>query len=101
MVMRRMGARTVEKTSCPRTTANAHATRPRAMVTCSPLMGVHACRQADEERQRIDREREQHPAEEAEANDVEKDADDKHGGGSRDNRFRDCAFHHPHGATGM
>lgn len=67
----------------------------------SRLMGVHACRQADEERQRIDREREQHPAEEAEANDVEKDADDKHGGGSRDNRFRDCAFHHHHGATGM
>jgi len=68
--------------------------------TCPRLIGVHARGHADEERQRIDREREQHPAENAKADDVEKNADDQHGDDSRENRFRGYAFHHYHGAAG-
>ncbi len=63
-------------------------------------MCVRASRHADEERQRVDREREQHPAEEAEADDVEDDAECEHGGSSRDNNDKGCAFHHLHGAVG-
>ena len=68
--------------------------------TCSSLIDVEAHGQTEEGRQGISREPEKRPAEEAEAKDVEKDADDKHGGGSH-NRIRDYAFHHHHGATGM
>jgi hypothetical protein len=47
---------------------------------------------------RVDRKREQHPAEEAEADDVENNAKCDHDGTSRDKRCMGCAFHHLHGA---
>jgi hypothetical protein len=43
-------------------------------------------------------EREQGPAEDAEPDDVEKNADDEHGDGSRDKGCEGRAFHHHHGA---
>jgi hypothetical protein len=44
-------------------------------------------------------EREQCPAEDAEPDDVEKNADDEHGDGSRDKGCEGRAFHHHHGAA--
>src|ERR1700730_4943273 len=44
-------------------------------------------------------EREQCPAEDAEPDDVEKNADDEHGDGSRDKGCKGRAFHRHHGAA--
>lgn len=57
-------------------------------------------RHADKKRQRIDCEREQHPAEEAEADEVEGNTECEHGGYFRDSKGMGCAFHHLHGAVG-
>src|SRR5450432_42284 len=44
-------------------------------------------------------EREECPAEDAEPDDVEQNADDEHGDGSRDKGCEGRAFHHHHGAA--
>ena len=54
---------------------------------------------ASEERERVDGEREQQPAEEADAEDAQNDADDDHGGYLRDKGSNGRAFHHHHGAS--
>ena len=54
--------------------------------------------QAREERERVDREREQQPAEEADAGNTQNKSDDEHGGSLRDKGSNGRAFHHHHGA---
>ena len=54
---------------------------------------------ADKKRQNVNRQRENQPAEEAEANGVEEKSEGEHGGGSMLQRGNGCAFHHHHGAT--
>ena len=60
------------------------------------MKGSQACTQSSEKRQCIDCQREQQPAEEAEAENAENDTDG-HGGSPR-HRSSTCAFHHHHGA---
>ena len=58
----------------------------------------HAGDQPDEERQRIYREREDQPAEQADPRKGENESEGKHGGGSRDKACDGRAFHHHRGA---
>jgi len=57
--------------------------------------GESGC-QAREKRQRVDREREQQPAEEADAGNAQNKSDDEHGGCLRDKGPNGRAFHHHH-----
>lgn len=50
----------------------------------STLMRIHANRKADEKWQRMDRKRKQGPADDGYSDNIEKDANDDHGDGSRD-----------------
>ena len=59
----------------------------------------HPGRQSDEERQGVDSEREDQPAEQADPEHAEDESDDKHGGSLRDKRCDGRAFHHHHGAV--
>jgi hypothetical protein len=63
------------------------------------LIGMDPGSQADEERQPVDSEREQCPTEDTESDNIEKNADDDHGDGSRDKGCKGRAFHHHHGAV--
>jgi hypothetical protein len=62
------------------------------------VKGSEAGRQPCEEGKRIDGEREQQPAEEANAGNAQNKSDDEHGGGLRDKGSNGRAFHHHHGA---
>jgi len=69
--------------------------------TCSGLIGMDPGSHADEERQRVDSEREQCPTEDTEPDNIEKNADDDHGDGSRDKGCKGRAFHHHHHGAGQ
>ena len=70
----------------------------RANDARAAVEGGEFRRQAREERERVDREREQQPAEEADAGNAQNKSDDEHGGCLRDKGSNGCAFHHHHGA---
>ncbi len=67
-----------------RATARGEANGNCAERTCSSLICVDPCGQANEERERMDCKREQRPTEDTEPDDIEKNAYDEHGDGSRD-----------------
>ena len=76
------GVRTVVKTICPSTKivdADEETDDQCADEARATMKGSEACTQAGEERKCIDGQREQQPAEEAEAEDAENDTDG-HGG---------------------
>jgi hypothetical protein len=52
----------------------------RAGYAGAAVIGGQACRQAGNERERVNGEYEEHPAEEADAEDAEDESDDEHGG---------------------
>ena len=68
----------------------------RAGYAGAAVIGGQAGRQAGNERQRVNGEYEQQPAEEADAEDAEDDPDDDHGGYLRDKGANGRAFHHHH-----
>ena len=80
---RMSGVRTVAKAICPiaRVAPPARTPTTSAPMTPEPLWKAASpgC-QAREERQRVDREREQQPAEEADAGNAQNKSDDEHGG---------------------
>ena len=60
------------------------------------MEGGEARCHAREERERVNREREQQPAEEADSDNAESYTDNKHGGNLLDKGSNGCAFHHHH-----
>lgn len=70
----------------------------RADESDSNLIGIYPNGHANGKRQRINRQREQCPTAGSEPGNVEKNADDDYGGGSRDKCCKGYAFHHHHGA---
>jgi len=81
-----------------RETACEEAKDDGAEQTGSSLKRIYPRGHADEEWQSVRCEREQRPTEGAEPNNIEKNADDNHGDGSRDKDCKGRAFHHHHGA---
>lgn len=81
-----------------RETARGEANDEGAERTYSILICVEPRYHADEKWQRMDSKREQCPTEDTESDDVEKNADNEHGDGSRDRGCSGRAFHHHHGA---
>jgi len=71
-----------ETAHCPDTSVVPSATKPTMMApngSCSNLNWMDLRMRPTKNRQRIDSKREQHPAEQAELDDLEKNADDDHG----------------------
>ena len=98
---RRTGDLTAAKAAWPDDERAAPATNAhdkRADDARAAVKGGESRRQAGEEGQRVDGEREQQPAQEANAENAENKSDDDHGGGLRDKGSNGRAFHHHHGA---
>jgi hypothetical protein len=78
--------------------AGENADNKRADDARAAVEGGQSRRQAREEREHVDREREQQPAEEANAGNAQNKSGDEHGGDPRDKGSNGRAFHHHHGA---